>query len=564
MRPVEDRLGRHWDCRFAEASGGDPQCSLAWALKHELRLLAGRNPPPRTVAVGRFARRARAAAGPRLLSRPSDVHGRCSGLRARCRSGERGATTLLGFMPLSAPHDLAGLIAWSRRPEWREPFGTLLNRHVGEACAAAGIPPADIGEVLGDGAVSTVFGAVFEDLLGLTLPDGRNLADEYLRRRGWKEGVGTRDYIAALRRTPMSLFEVSGIVPGESMMLRDLVRVGDPVRVMEKSGSRGARQWDRLATRLIRQGDRAVISGALMVFDFDTSEALLKALRGTLARAPGEAAALARELGVAVDEAAVGAVADVELVLAGAGFLFTAFWLDAALKAALRPSRPEVTNSAGEKLAFVTVHFPLAADVRLDAVRAALAKVPGLRQENAGFWNWVEEKAAPPARRKPRTQSFVTTMDDGAVVLGNLELKARRLSLTANSEARAERGRALLAGALGALVGPPLVERADLDRLLAERHERPRQPASLPPEVEREVIARALDDHYRQVLDEPILSLSNRSPRTAVKTAKGREKVAAWLKLLENHGARREPGDPMAAYDFGWMWRELGVEDLRR
>ena len=53
-------------------------------------------------------------------------------------------------------------------------------------------------------------------------------------------------------------------------------------------------------------------------------------------------------------------------------------------------------------------------------------------------------------------------MDDGAVVLGNLAMKARRLSLTANSEARATRGQALLAGALGGLVRAPLVERVDL------------------------------------------------------------------------------------------------------
>ena len=53
-------------------------------------------------------------------------------------------------------------------------------------------------------------------------------------------------------------------------------------------------------------------------------------------------------------------------------------------------------------------------------------------------------------------------MDDGAIVLGNLEMKARRLSLTANSEERATRGQALLAGALGGLVRAPLVELADL------------------------------------------------------------------------------------------------------
>ena len=47
-------------------------------------------------------------------------------------------------------------------------------------------------------------------------------------------------------------------------------------------------------------------------------------------------------------------------------------------------------------------------------------------------------------------------MDDGAVVLGNLEMKARRLSLTTNPEARAIRGaRDPWPGAVGEGVGQP-------------------------------------------------------------------------------------------------------------
>ena len=54
-------------------------------------------------------------------------------------------------------------------------------------------------------------------------------------------------------------------------------------------------------------------------------------------------------------------------------------------------------------------------------------------------------------------------MDDGALVLGTVELQGRRLSLAANSPARAERGQALLAPVLDGLVGPPLTERTDLE-----------------------------------------------------------------------------------------------------
>ena len=86
----------------------------------------------------------------------------------------------------------------------------------------------------------------------------------------------------------------------------------------------------------------------------------------------------------------------------------------------------------------------------------------------------------------------------------------------------------------------------------------------MPSEVERQVIRTALHAHYRRILDEPIPALGNRSPRSAAKTPKGREKVVAWLKMLENHGAALRADDPMAGYDFGWMWRELGVEHLRQ
>ena len=72
-----------------------------------------------------------------------------------------------------------------------------------------------------------------------------------------------------------------------------------------------------------------------------------------------------------------------------------------------------------------------------------------------------------------------------------------------------------------------------------------------------------LDEHYRATLDQPIGMLGNVTPRAAVKTKKGREKVVEWLKHLEIGSAGRADQDPMATYDFGWMLRELKVEDLR-
>jgi hypothetical protein len=120
----------------------------------------------------------------------------------------------------------------------------------------------------------------------------------------------------------------------------------------------------------------------------------------------------------------------------------------------------------------------------------------------------------------------------------------------------------MLTPVLAGLVGAPLAERTDVDQLLASKRQPP-APTGLSPKDERALVRQTLDDHYRRVLDEPIPALCGKSPRAAARTAKGRQKVVAWLKLLENHAAQRQAGDPLASYDLSWMWRELGVETLR-
>jgi hypothetical protein len=157
-------------------------------------------------------------------------------------------------------------------------------------------------------------------------------------------------------------------------------------------------------------------------------------------------------------------------------------------------------------------------------------------------------------------------MDDGSVVLGTLELSERTLVLSVNSAARAERGRAMLQDALGARVGAPLTKIETVDQKVAvgDDHGSTAAEPELPEDVQTQAVHAMLDRHYRAILDEPVAMLGDISPRTASRSAKGRERVAAWLKHLENrsrHAGGR--GDAMATYDFGWLWRALKVEHLR-
>jgi hypothetical protein len=74
-----------------------------------------------------------------------------------------------------------------------------------------------------------------------------------------------------------------------------------------------------------------------------------------------------------------------------------------------------------------------------------------------------------------------------------------------------------------------------------------------------------LDRQYRTLLDEPVPMLGDKTPRQCAGSKAGRDQLATWLKHLENlSGRHADIDDPMATYDFAWIWQELGIEELRR
>jgi hypothetical protein len=456
---------------------------------------------------------------------------------------------------------------WIRREEWRDAFADFFDHHLANACTGAGVEIEDLSSLIGEQEFSMLFGSAFEDFLSSDLDDGRNIVDDYLKRRGWKESVSDRAYMAALRSSVMSLYEVSEIVPGESFLVRDLVRGGDAVCVSERSATKSLRQWDRIAARVLDVRGKTVISGAVLSFNHDVSEDILASLHRAGQRARKETAKLAKSLGRNVDEDIPTAMLNEDAVLGASAFMFSNIWLSEYLSRALDQALPQMSNTDGEALEFQSVHYPLLSGTTLQAVRAALASIPEMDKANNHFWNWVEARAKrrKPTAKSPRGPTSITTMGDGGIVLGNIELKKRMLTLSVNSRARGERGRALLDLALTGLVREPLVETQTMEQMMASRGEaQPRSSSGLSPEDERAIVHKSLDDHYGRLLDEPIPALGNLTPVKAVKTAKGRSKVIAWLKGLENHSSQMPKGDPMASYDFVWLWEKLGLADQRR
>ncbi|MES2193661.1 MAG: hypothetical protein V4517_04540 [Pseudomonadota bacterium] len=468
---------------------------------------------------------------------------------------------------MAKKHTIGDLIDWSMRGRWADRFDEVLEDYLTPACEEVGLGIEDVAGIIGEDLfMSSVWACAFEDFLTREF-DGENAIDDYLKRDGGKGAASDRTYIAALRNSTMSLYEVSDVVPGASFKARDLIRGGDPVLISERSATRSLKPWDRIAARVVQVGSKRQIGGGVLAFNLDTAE-IVEALRRFVTPGNGAKPQPAESAPQDLDHPAFRGLSAAERLRA-IGPILTGFWLVDAIERAKTPKIPELRNADGDELLLFEMRYPLAPGVKAGAVRAVLKAHKEFRPAGKASWNWIsQQKPAPasrPGKRAKKGLIFETWLDDGALALGHIELEKRGLILFVNSRERADRGDALLSGILGQRVGKPGVRAETIEEMMASRSAAEPQGPDIPEEERRAIVHEHMEAHYRRVLDEPVPALGGETPRGAVKTASGRLKVAEWLKLIENKNAMSGTVDSaMASYDFIWLWAELGISDLRR
>lgn len=356
--------------------------------------------------------------------------------------------------------------------------------------------------------------------LDFLLDTGATVLELLLRRAGAGLARGEREYLERMRDTHLRPYQVTDVKSGEGLRLIDLW-TGEQEWVRERLGTSQLVRWDLLAVRLMpgAEGD-LVIDGAPYLYPVASKDVLLRALRRAHRDFKREAP-----------------FADLVAFFKRLGPLFHHFWLDTVAFRKL----PRLVTAEGDPLVFARAIF----DVRdREALRAALEGHPDLEREDDGGYAWLAD--APGFRRG----------------LGRFVLERDRLVFETQSEKRVERGRQFLESLAGDSVRFRLVEYEDPERAMERLASSPRREAAggaVPPEVEAQVVGEFYAQHYRRWLDEPIPALGDRTPREAARLTRARPKLVALLQEFENMAAReRLEGRP--AYDFGWMWAELGLE----
>lgn len=465
---------------------------------------------------------------------------------------------------------LKGLMTFLRREEWRQAFAEIQHGHVFVACHNAGVDADEIPHILGQNAAMTLWGCAFEDFLARDLPGDRNMVDDYLKRRGYKESASAKAYMIAMRSSVMSLYEVSDIVPGQSFLARDLVRGGAPVRVSERSATAQMTPWDRIGARIVPLSGTYHMCGGLLLYDLKGSQKLLAKLRWFESRVEKEMHDIADELGTRFDSGLYKRITANGALLELAAPIFTRIWLSDALDRALNPRRPQLYNTDGDAIELCTLRFPLGQTASRETVCAALAAMDELRAASDTFFNWIgAEIGTSELPASLRGLVIVSSHSEGGAILGPIEVGPNQIVVTANSRQRSERAKAMIGAALTGLIDAPTIETETPDEILARDELTTGLPAeeaavAIAPDVKRRIIHGQLDEHYRKTLDKPLGILDGMTPRQAARAAAGRDKVTVWLKYLENQAHhRRDHDDPLATYDLAWLWSELGLPERR-
>jgi hypothetical protein len=206
---------------------------------------------------------------------------------------------------------------------------------------------------------------------------------------------------------------------------------------------------------------------------------------------------------------------------------------DAVLTNALPP---QLVNRSGDALLFSTAHYQLN-----DHAAAASA-----------LERWLGE---------PDSEGGYALLDDGTVH-AHVALEPKALRVECNSKQRLTEARRELERRLGGAVTHRADEHVDPVAELERRRKDPhasnshrKQPEPVPPEAVPLVQA-AILEQMRKWVDEPIPMLNGKSPRQAVRSARGREDVTHMLvRQQEMFGANGN----LPPIDLAPIWKELGL-----
>jgi hypothetical protein len=205
----------------------------------------------------------------------------------------------------------------------------------------------------------------------------------------------------------------------------------------------------------------------------------------------------------------------------------------------LQMTPPEVTNTDGDPLAFITDRFDFPS-ARRAAVITALGALPGagpVLQDDEGT-----EIVITRPRATGSTPGSASSMPFQDSVIGRIEVLKTHLLVETNSIARADKLKAAISSALGTLVRFRIREEADVQELMEDARQAQQSGLVPPPpesSPEMDEMMREFREQYMQTwLDDNIPALGGLTPRQAAADPKQHAALKSLLHELDYHESR--------------------------
>jgi hypothetical protein len=337
----------------------------------------------------------------------------------------------------------------------------------------------------------------------------------HLEKHGERLDPLVRRFLLACHDAPFSFHEVVACEPGRGFLLRDILS-GEEHHVIEHKGSENARPGDILFAQVVVLDELAQLEGCAPLMIPPIHKAPILALRKKIASA-----------GVPVTR---DFLKQYDLEMLGV--------YHALIEPLLNPPIPKITNTDGDPLLFHRLVY----DIDSPATAFEALKELALGATDRELLASAEYDQRGTLRKLEFSwlrRGNKTNKHWDNTILGNIKIDEHTLTVEVNSEKRAKKFASLAKKLLGnraryrtTVIESPeaMLSHGAPEMSAAERAEQ--QALESDPQVQAQ-LARLLEAHYENWLDEKIPALDNKTPRQAVKTPDGRETVEALLTQFE-------------------------------